>query len=1145
LLDALGDSLGSAKPDPDLTSRVEAIAGGVKNSHFLIATVPDPVHTHLSLLFDRQIVSIEEAVQQGGYLFSRAYLPWDNVQHPEDTDFRLRLKEEDYQDVREDFPGLLVFHYRENLGSTPLGPLFVFLVTETPTGGINRGQFTNAIAAINGICSKGCAQPLGKTGTLYVLGPTFSGSFYSLRDILREQQENQNLSSVVIHSGTASDSGTINWFTGLQQDSFPVSVIFRTFEEGNDYELSHLLSFVCREGFHADQMAVLSEDETAYGAGNTRDEGGKRDEGEKEKNRANAETCPDNGDRKVLHLFFPRDISALRNAYQQDSKVSGASGGSSAPRSTLSLNLEDHGNDDDSIAVFSQDQTPLSEEAVMMGIVSDLRDHRTNLVVIEATNPVDIVFLVRYFRAAYSDARIITLGSDLLLPRQVDDPRLRGVMQVSSYSLIPEIDHYTTVTNDGCAQPSFLNRIFPSDYSVGTFNALLSLMEFQGSAYRSCSPDKPSGAPNDLISSAYVQYGWPALARPLQNREVLVPPLWLTVQGRDQFWPVELLDGVGTSEPASLLHAISSKTRSDPAHPRLPISWSLVFALGLAFGVTHLLLAWNGNIISPSVFSANFAPVEDPWRNLTVLCCGVVIFDILACLLLPEFWFVGQARWAFFTLVSLVCLAICGDLQKRGGWRFVTWSLLIGAASFVVLEVAFRADGRPLSELMKYRYSHIASGVSPFVPFLLLFAGCLWVLWHTLSGRPPWDRFGRGPQLPSYASVISKRKFGADSPADRQRLSALTREGNARLLDAMRPGKPMLQIFVPAFLAWALFGLSGVVPGSPHRIQSFEGQGYDLVYSGFVLLLILVLLASAFRLASIWLELRRLLMVLDRVPLRRGFARMTGINSKRLWQLGGSTFEDYFSILSKEIHTVTALANSVPRGAVVPYRLLLTSANVAQFASWIQRTPGAEKRRTSFNEPLSNALRRMQVVLAGTCGAILRELNQTWNDEIRTAWDAECIERERKLGEQGQCKEPELPLTVRLCEDFVCLFYLNFITSVFTRMRSLVLTIVGLYVFVLLSFSSYPFEPSSTFHTAMIFLFVFIAVVIGIVYGQAEKNATLSRITQTNVGELGVEFWFRLAAVISVPLLSLLAAKFPEIGGFLFSWLEPASQAFR
>jgi hypothetical protein len=1143
LLDAAGDSLGPSEHDADLEARVKKLSDGARNARFLIATVPNPVHTHLGLLFDRQIVAIEEAVQQGGYLFSRAYLPWDNVQHPEDTDFSLRLKEEDYQDSRENYPGLLLFHYRESLGgqSGALGPLLVFLVAETPTGGIDKGQFSNAIAAINGLCNAGCAQPqpLGKTGQLFILGPTFSGSFYSLRDVLTEQRK--NLSSVVIHSGTATDNGTIKWFNDLQKDSLPVSVTFRTFEEGSDYELSHLLSFVCRQGFHAEQMAVLSEDETAYGAGRIGVQGNK-------KNDASGETCL-NEDDKVLHLFFPRDISALRNAYQEDSKVSGASSNSAAPRSTLSLNLEDHGNNDDSVAIFSQDQTPLSEEAVMMGIVSDLREHRTNLVVIEATNPVDIVFLVRYLRTAYSDARIFTLGSDLLLPRQEDDPRLRGVMQVSSYSLIPEIDHYTTTTDDGCGQPSFLNRVFPSDYSVGTFNAVLSLMEFQGSAYKSCSSAVPPPTSGDLISSAYVQYGWPTLAGPPRPDRAFVPPLWLTIQGRNQFWPVELLDGADTKaeqrKHETLLHAIWSSPAKDPPHrPAMPPSWNILAALGAAFALTYVLLARSGTVYSASTFLANFAPVDNLWRRLTTLICGVIIFDILICLLWPYFWFSGYATWIALFIFAVLGFMIVEDLMGRGGRVFLIVFSVLVVLTWVSLLAAFGLGHETVRRLMLYRYAHFASGVSPVVPFLILFAACLWMCWHNLSGRPPWDRDGTGPKLPSYAAVISKTEFAGESPADRERLGALTDERNPRLLDAMAARKLNWRILLPASIACVLLTLGGIVPSSPLRIQSFEGPAYDRVYTIFVVTILFVLLKDAFRAGLIWLELRRLLMALDRLPLRRGFARLAGFNSKRLWQLGGNTFEDYLAILSKEIQTATALVYSPPIATDGPDELRATTADVAHFAWWIQNLDSKvlkeEMKSAGGTQAICDCLLDLQLTLTAACGAVLRELNETWNKERRHVWDAECM-----LLEKTQCDEKELPLRVRLCEDFVCLFYLKFISSVFTRIRSLVLSIVGLYVFVLLSFGSYPFEPISTFHTAMVFLLIFIVVVIGIVYGQAEKNATLSRITQTNVGELGVEFWFRLAAVISVPLLSLLAAKFPEISGFLFSWLEPASQAFR
>jgi hypothetical protein len=909
---------------------------------------------------------------------------------------------------------------------------------------------------------------------------------------------------------------------------------------------------VCYEGYTASKVAVLSEDETAFGAGNPADLSTDSDKKVQDK-----EVCPDTASTTALHLYFPRDISALRNAYQQDSKVSAASGNAAAPRSNLTLNLEDHGNNDDSVASYAPSQTPLSDEAIMMGIVSDLRERRTKVVVIEATNPLDTVFLVRYLRQAYSNAWILTVGSDLLLPRQVDDPRLRGVMQVTSYSLIPEIDRYTT--SGFCGQSSNLNRIFPSDYSVGTFNALLSLIEGQGSALHplhSC-PQRDSklaaapgemdsvGQPVDLPIAGYVQYGWPTLAGDASpQKSLLVPPLWLTMLGRDQFWPIELLDGADTkpeeNQTSSILHAIILKPQSDNHRPDLQPTWTGLCALGAAFALAYALLAWNGNIVSASAFVANFAPVEDACRNLTLLVSGIIFFDVLVCLWWPQFWFPSRATWYVLALFVTICMMILYDLWRRSGWLLAILSLLLGRESYVILRSAFDAGPGPLHNFMKYRYAHVTSGLSPVVPFLLLFIGCLWVCWYSLSGRPPWDLDGTGPELPEHQNAILETKYNAESPVDRQRLFALTKLGNIHLLNAMNPGKFNWRILAPASITLLIIVLVGIAPASPHHIQSFESPGYDSIYTYFVISTLLVLLMDVFRLVIIWLELRNLLMVLDRLPIRRGFARMAGFNLKRLWQLGGSTFEDYFAILSKEIQTVTALINSRPPGSSVPGELEGIRVAVHEFAAWIQDIPKDDMKKVPRTKDLCDGLRGLQVKLAGTCAVILQELNQEWNSEKRPVWEAECI-----VQEKSQCKDQSLPHIVRLREDFVCLFFVNFISSVFTRMRSLVLSIAGFYVFILLSFGSYPFEPDSSFHTAMVFLLILIVVVVGIVYGQAHKDATLSRITETKPGELGTEFWFRMAGVIAVPLLTLVATRFPEFSGFLFSWLAPASQAFR
>jgi hypothetical protein len=1094
LVGAVDDSLGTPKPTALYLSSIVDGSSALSNAHFFIATVPDPAHTHLSLLFDRQVAAIEQAVQQAGYLFTRAYLPWDDAQHQEDTDYRVRLGQQDYQDAREEFPGLLLFHYAEKSdGNTGQRPLLVFLVGETPTGGINRLQFRNAMAAIEDLCSKGCDDAPLKGGSkkLFILGPMFSGSLYSLRAIVDEAKR-APFSSIDVRSGTTTDDDTIQWFRDKEQGN---SVTFQSFQKSSTDALQDVLGFACSQNYQADEIAVLSEDETAYGNASP-NENQSSDANTESSGKAVCSIEEKRGKDRVLRLNFPRDFSALRNAYQRDLQAS--SSGSSTPRSTLRLNLEDQGNDDDSVPSFSPTQTPLSEEAILMGIVAKLREHKINLVVIEATNPLDIVFMVRYLRVAYPDARIVTLNSDLLLPRQVDEPHLRGVMQIVTYPLVGDVgDNH----RDLCGQ---IPQVFPNDDSEGTFLAALSLMNAQKSAY-GC-PDSP--APPSAIYA--------------------VDRLWLTALGRDQFWPIAVYHDVATVNP-------------DPGQPP---AWIILCASAIAFTLVFALVSIKGTIISSSIFMANFAPVKDHWRNRTLLFCGFLIFDLFFCVLWPRFWEPAGRRFLFFPALLCVAGLVLVDLCRRNKWVPDRGLLILGAVgfavSFVVLYGAFRSENGLPWIFQRYRYENVLSGVSPVVPYLLLFAGFLWTCWHSLSGRPPWDCDGSGPPLPSHDQVVA-----GDNVDSKQRLEGLTCDRNKDLLRLMRTGSVQGRLVILTGIILAIPLLTLTVLATPHTVQSFESFSYNVTYSVLLVLAIALVVWDTVRLSFIWLELRVLLMVLDRLPLRRGFVRMAGFKSKRLWQLGGNTFEDFFAVMSMEIQTIAALHNLDSLDRESMKALTDAQSTVSGLAKWMREQHEQNKQKppkpggAQFTQDLVDKLQDMQKTLAGTCAAILQYLRNEWDGETRHAWDAECMARAK-----DEYKDDVDP-PVQLAEDFASLFYFNFICSVFTRMRALVLAIVGMYVFILLSFSSYPFEPNSTFHLAMSFLLILITAAVAIVFAQAHKDATVSRITDRDAGKLGFDFWFRLVGVMGVPILSLLAAKFPEIGGFLFSWLEPASQAFK
>ena len=60
------------------------------------------------------------------------------------------------------------------------------------------------------------------------------------------------------------------------------------------------------------------------------------------------------------------------------------------------------------------------------------------------------------------------------------------------------------------------------------------------------------------------------------------------------------------------------------------------------------------------------------------------------------------------------------------------------------------------------------------------------------------------------------------------------------------------------------------------------------------------------------------------------------------------------------------------------------------------------------------------------------------------------------------------------------------------------------------------------------------------VYAGLSRDATVSHITNTEPGALGMDFWVRIASFVGIPMMGLLAAQFPGITDFLVSWIEPS-----
>src|SRR5438270_757610 len=158
----------------------------------MIAIVPDPVHTRLPLVFDRSIEAIQLAAQSMNYVADRYWLPWNPQGTPEWNNYDSRKKAEEDAETREEQPGLLMFRWTGKPEDAIAQVLYVFVVAETPTTGINGRQFRNAAEYVQTLCWNAGAAGCSDWDRIRVLGPSFSGSLDSFVRLTRAVKQPLN-----------------------------------------------------------------------------------------------------------------------------------------------------------------------------------------------------------------------------------------------------------------------------------------------------------------------------------------------------------------------------------------------------------------------------------------------------------------------------------------------------------------------------------------------------------------------------------------------------------------------------------------------------------------------------------------------------------------------------------------------------------------------------------------------------------------------------------------------------------------------------------------------------------------------------------------------------------------------------------------
>ena len=1161
-------------------------------TNFIIATFPDPLHTHFSLLFDRFVEAIQQGAQDEEYAYDSSWLPWE-TEEPSLTLLVDQDEADDRTEKREDQPGVLLFR---GTGESPYRKaLIVFIVGEESTRGIHRPQFENAVAWIKALQSPG-----DRRTSVAVLGPSFSGSFPSLSDLLVKTKILDDLnagSGFSIYSGSASSRDDGEHFAQTKR------VHFHSFIQDDETALDRVCRYFSKG--HLPNLAIISEDETAYGyivakQNSSADQSNPPDSGSSAPGTevlsvANQPKviCPD-----ATNIYYPRDISTLRAAYQSQSMFKSGSAQlnqDNSQRKSLPTDLADPaGQQHDTVRTYSGNQTPLSEESQLLGIVDVLRAHQAEYVILRSSNTLDPLFLANFLRRDYPEARVLVLNSDLLFQRGQDAMALSGVMTLSTYPLFSWAREWTALP----PYDAHSHRVFPENSTEGTYIAsrlLLQGLRRPGDDPPSLScelADKSLDPQNVFVppllcrankSASYAplpDYAPPFWAedKPCESgAQTCRPATWLSVITRNGTWPLASLNDSSLSQYAA---GSSQQLKESGEHKHWPgtprsTKVSLVALCGLA--VFHFWCCWFASFTAKPAFRAHFAAASRRHTGLVLIASYLVtllaLFFGWGCGIFAirpgppaeslEVW--ATVVFVWITTGAAVAANIQATRKLNGNpisladFRF---RLMVCLGLFVLSTAAFFLGWVwPIEHVLLlanrafvyWRSMNLTSGVSPIVPFVSLTVGLYLWCWYALHGLALFgpDR----PRLPSIANLGVKRpqpvKAGEKTELE---LTMFSQE---------RVATPAEEITTP--LAWndvKLIGilfvavetlLLGLSPGVPIRnLGATQATAYSLIFClalGFYCSLIL---SEAWKVWRTWSNVRQLLVFLDRMALRRTLSALRGFSWGSVWKMSGNVLDVRYKLLSRQLECLTHLHNSMRL-----FKEPTDPEEKAAFAGIEECKPSVDQSRGAglkfaewYSENYDKAkaanlkdFRDFQKQIAETTGLVLSKL----------LLPASRIEKRSlvQVDPDDDCDEdriaspPSKNSLIRNAEELVCLTYLGFAQNLLGRIRTIVLG--GLYLFIALSIgvSSYPFDPRTLLSGILLLLFGTFGGTVIFVYADMHRDATLSHLTNTKPGELGSEFWFKVIGYGAAPLLGLITQVFPEWSGFLFSWLQPGLSSLK
>ena len=1095
---------------------------------FVIATVPDPIDSNARWTFDAIGGALQSAAAANKFVLDRFYMPdWDPARDGSGAGSTGRI-------AHESRPALILFR-DANFGASPARRrlLLVQLVAETPTGGIHQVAFQNALKAV-------VEWHDGRAPAIAVLGPTFSGSTPSLAVAIRNFRQQHPAGAMHIVTGTATAYSNRELITRESSATFPVTFTSTVIpDEFTTRKTIEYLIDTDRDLAKRRRLALLVEDNTTYGTQLQRTE---RD-GRVKTNAPCSNLIQGEQAACVLEtarIFpFPLHISRLRfAAAAQPTRQA-----DNRPR-FLTLPLGEPGVATDQIPSLTPQSTSASVELVLDNILDTIvREHITTVGLL-ATDTRDKLFLAEQIARRDSRVRLFTFESDLLYTHPDYGPYLRGMIVASTYPLFSQVQGWTTATTREIQ--------FPTSNVQGVYNAFIALFRQQ---LMNLSEDVD---PLDYRT-------------PLTGAER--PPLWISAVGRNSLWPIRWygLDAPLSSE--SVTKEIKAEEDEKYEHARNYVSamssheadassvmpHASTTSAAMFFLLTLIVFSHVAAYTTKRWWPASYAQRPfleffklDTWVRrspylLIAFSALTVLYGYTVTVLVsvsPRGSDAGERRWlsvlVVFALLLLAWLLAC-DLRlartvaaggfarlrqlrskraqrsRRGLWALADpqYWLMGVTAVWVGVAVIFGVQyllatvslDRKLAAYYFDRVSHPTNGLSPAMPLLYLVAGVyFWAVVHL-------RRLSRVSGLELAAALTPLVGLSLDSL---RRAAADVRRFIDGSLQALPRDLTAALCVIAAFTS--VFSLKHTV-ASPEPWAFVEG-----FKAAWVLLQILLVVTFA-HVIYFWRLIRRTLEPFDGTPMLEAFDNLPAhlLHDRLSPRRPGPA----------DVRRVTLVANEL--GLQLKHmpadKRLEFSAEVGLDASSYKALRRVLRHRPrGFDDASDWAVSERWRWLVDVMRAVVPPVARFW--------------RRGHHQPRAAASSPTVSVTQRwiwLAEEVIAMQTLLVIRELLARLAPLFLfLIVGVLLMVAIA-QSFPFQPrQQLLATAWVYVIGAVMLVIT-TFVQIERDPVISALASTDAGKVNWDWtvWTKVLMYGGLPIATIFAAQFPQVGGAILDWLKP------